>query len=124
MTVQSTQLVESLQSEYGGALRAVATYDRDGYKLHYTSLAVDANYSEGDIGDICDDVVLQDVSQPFLDGLFSDLGDIRGKLCVFEDGTVAHFWPSADDEGVFLTLNSSADSSVRSLLALISEFYN
>ncbi len=82
------------------------------------------NYLEGDIGDIYDDIVIQDVSQPFVEGLFSDLGEIRGQLRVFEHRSVAHFWPSEDDEGVFLTLDSSADPSVRSLLALISKFYN
>ena len=124
MTVQSDQLVNSLQSEYGETLRIIATYDRDEYKLHYTSSAVDANYSEGDIGDIYDDIVMQDVTQPFLEGLFSDLGDVRGKLRVFENGTVAHFWPSEDEKGVFLTFDDSADPSVRSLLELVTEFYS
>jgi len=124
MTSRSTQLVNSLQSAYDGSLRAVATYDRDGYELHYTSLDIDANYSEGDIDDIYDDVVIQDIGQPFHEELFSDMGDVRGKLRVFEDGVVAHFWPSEDAEGVFLAFDSSADPSVRSLLELISEFYN
>ena len=68
--------------------------------------------------------MLQDISHPFYEGLFSDMGEIRGQLRVFENGTVAHFWPSEDDEGVFLTFDSSADPSVRNLLKLISEFYN
>jgi len=124
MSPQSAQLVNSLQSEYDEALRAVATYDRDGYELHYTSSDIDANYSESDIDDIYDDVVIQDIAQPFHETLFSDMGDVRGKMRVFEDGAVAHFWPSEDDEGVFLAFDNSADPSVRSLLELINEFYN
>ena len=124
MSKQSTQLVDSLQAEYGEVLRVVATYDRDTYELHYTSPDIDANYSESNFDEIYDDVVIQDVAQPFHEELFSDMGDVRGKLRVFADGTVAHFWPSEDDEGVFLAFDSSADPSVRSLLELISEFYN
>ena len=124
MSAKSTRLVDSLQSEYDEALRAVATYDRDGYELHYTSSDIDANYSESSIEDIYDNVVLQDIAQPLDEDLFSDMGDVRGRLRIFEDGTVAHFWPSEDEEGVFLAFDGSADPSVRSLLELISEFYN
>ena len=124
MASRSTRLVDELQSTYDGRLRAIATYDRDGYELHYTSADVDANYSQDDIKNIYDDVVIQDIAQPFHEDLFSDMGDVRGKLRVFEDGTVAHFWPSENEEGVFLAFDSSADPSVRSLLGLIGEFYN
>jgi len=124
MASRSTRLVDELQSTYDGRLRAIATYDRDGYELHYTSADVDANYSQDDIDDIYDDVVIQDIAQPFHEDLFSDMGDVRGKMRVFEDGTVAHFWPSENEEGVFLAFDSSADPSVRSLLELIGEFYN
>ena len=124
MTSHSAQLVERLQSTYDNTLRVVATYDPDGYELHYTSQDVDANYSQSNIDDIYDDVVVQDIAQPFQEDLFSDMGDVRGKLRIFEGGTVAHFWPSEDRKGVFLVFDSSADPSVRSLLELISEFYN
>ena len=124
MTLQSGQLVDNLQSEYGETLRVIATYDRDGYEIHYAGQGIDANYSEVDLDNIYDDVVMQDVSHGFVDDLFNDLGDVRGQLRIFENGIVAHFWPTETKRGVFLTFDSSADPSMRSLLELISGFYN
>lgn len=124
MVSQPTQLVDEIQSVYGEGVRAVATYDRDDYEVHYTSPSIDTNYSAKEIEDIYDDVVFQDIAQLHHEDLFSDMGDVRGKLRVFEGGTVGHFWPSEDDAGVFVSFDSSADPSVRSLLELISEFYS
>ncbi len=118
-----TALIEELEAEYGESLRALATYDRSGYELHYLSERTDRNYSLDDIEEIYDDVVLQDVEHGFHEELFDDMGEILGKVRLFEDGVVAHFWPTDDDDGVFMTFDASADVSVWSLYDFAERYY-
>ena len=73
---------------------------------------------------IYDELMMQEFTIPVEEDLFSDMGDVHGQFRLFEEGTVAHFWPSDDKQGVFVAFDSSADPSVRTLLEVISEFYN
>lgn len=123
MSTDEDGVVGRLRSEYGSALRAVATYDREGYILRYAREGIEANYSTEDMDAIYEDVVLQDVEQPFHEQLFEDMGPVRGKMRLFEYGTVAHFWPTEEDEGLFVAFDGSADPGVRGLLGIAREFY-
>jgi hypothetical protein len=123
VSTNADRLLERLEAEYGAALSAVASYDRDDYTVHYVDDRVAAQYSTAEMDAIYDDVVLSDVGQPLQEQLFDDLGAVRGKIRLFEDGTVAHFWPTETDEGLFLTFDASADPGVRGLLDLAREFY-
>lgn len=116
-------IVDQLRSEHGSSLRAVATYDRDHYELQYARQDVRTGYSTEEMDEIYDDIVLQDIEHPVHEDLFDDMGAIRGKFRVFADGTVAHFWPTEADEGVFIALDGDADPGVRELLGTVREFY-
>jgi hypothetical protein len=52
------------------------------------------------------------------------MGKITGKMRLFNDGTVAHFWPSEDDSGLFLAFDDSVDPGVRELAELANSHYN
>jgi hypothetical protein len=123
MSTDSDDLVMRLQSEYGAALRAVATYTNDDYEIHYARADVENHYSVADKDTIYNDVVLQDAEHLFHEALFDDMGQVRGKVRLFEDGTVAHFWPTDAEEGVFVATDSSTDLDVRELLGIAREFY-
>jgi hypothetical protein len=117
------RLLARLEAEYGDAVRAVATYDHEGYTVHHVDEDAAARYSTAEMDAIYDDVVLADVEQPLQEELFDDLGPVRGKLRLFEDGTVAHFWPTETEAGLFLAFDATADPGVRGLLDLAREFY-
>ncbi|GGM56380.1 hypothetical protein J2752_000859 [Halarchaeum rubridurum] len=119
----TTALVERLREAYGDGLRAVATYDREGYTVHYRDAAVTAAYDDPDLDAIYEDVVLGDVNRGFEETLFDDLGDVEGKLRLFADGTVAHFWPRSDDAGVLVAFDGSVDVAVRTLHGIVGEHY-
>lgn len=69
------------------------------------------------------DVLLEEINHPFHETLFDDVGDVRGRLRLFEDGVLAHYWPPDDHVGAFVACDASADPSVRSLLDLVGEHY-
>jgi hypothetical protein len=121
---RSSELTERLLSTYDGALRVIATYDREEYELHHTEPDVEVKYSQNDLDEIYDELMMQEFTMPVHEDLFSDMGDVRGQFRLFEEGTVAHFWPSEDRQGVFVAFDGSADPSVRTLLETISEFYS
>jgi hypothetical protein len=118
------QLLDRLQDLCGDSIRAVATYDRDGYTVHYATEEIIREYSEEDIDVIYDDVILEDVEQPLQEQLFDDMGTVEGKIKIFQDGTVAHFWPTEQKEGVFISFTANADPGVRSLLSIAQAYYN
>lgn len=123
MTVGTSKLVARLQAAHGDEVRAVASYDRESYDLHYIDSEARANYSPAEMDAIYDDVVLQDLNRPIHEDLFTDIGAVRGKIRLFENGTVAHFWPTGDEDGVFVAFGPGADPGLRSLLNLVEEFY-
>jgi hypothetical protein len=121
---RSSELTKQLLSVYDGALRVIATYDREEYKVHHTEPDIDAKYSQNDIEYIYDRLMMKESTIPFQEKLFIDMWNVHGQFRLSEEGTIAHFWPSDDKQGVFVTFDSSADPSVRTLLEVISEFYN
>lgn len=124
VSVETTTLVDELEAEYEASLRAVATYDRDDYEVHYLRDDAETNYSLADMEEIYREVVLAEINQPFHEKLFDDMGDIRGRLRLFDGGTVAHFWPTDDDRGAFVAFDDRADPGVRSLLRLVGDHYD
>lgn len=118
------ELLTRLQDACGGSIRAVATYNRDGYTIHYATEEIQSEYSEEDMDVIYDDVILEDVEQPLQEQLFDDMGTVEGKIKIFQDGTVAHFWPTEKKDGVFVSFAADADPGVRSLLRIVQEYYN
>lgn len=124
METHAESAVDELEAEFGDTLRAIATYDRDGYEVQYLGAKAEANYDELDLDAIYDDVVLQDLERPFQEQLFDDLGDVRGKIRLFEDGTVAHFWPTGERKGVFVGFDADADPGVRSLFEMVGDVYD
>ncbi|MCX2819723.1 hypothetical protein EGH25_10225 [Haladaptatus sp. F3-133] len=116
-------VVSELRERYPGSVRAVATYDQDSYSLQYSAEGIDDEYSPEDIESIYDDVVLQDVGSVFHETLFHEMGDVRGKIRIFENGTVAHFWPTDDEEGLFVSLDGDADPGIRTLYGIAEGYY-
>lgn len=88
---RSSELTERLLSMYDGALRVIATYNDEGYKIHYAEPSIDLNYSLTDVEDIYDELMMQEFIMPVHEDLFNDMGDVRGQFRLFEQGTVAHF---------------------------------
>lgn len=124
MAESPEDVVDRLTGKYGSALRAVATYDRDSYTLRYAGENVPEQYTPSDIEEIYEDLVVQDLNHGFQENLFNDMGEVRGKFRLFEDGTVAHFWPTSDDDGLFVALDETVDPGVRTLLSIAEEYYN
>lgn len=116
-------VVDRLSRKYGSALRAVATYDRDSYSLQYATEDVAEEYTPSDIERIYEDLVIQDLNHGFQENLFNDMGEVRGKFRIFEGGTVAHFWPTSDDDGLFVALDETVDPGARMLLNIAEEYY-
>ncbi|RNJ26297.1 hypothetical protein [Halosegnis longus] len=122
---EATALVEQLRERHGDGLRVVATYNEGSYEIHYIDEDATDAYTTVDFDDIHDDVVLQDIEQPFQESLFHELGEIRGKLRLFEDGLVAHFWPTGDvSDGVFVAFGTDTEVSPRALLTLAEQHYS
>jgi hypothetical protein len=123
MTAAHQDLIDTLQNKYDSALRAVATYDQDDYTLRYADEGVSEEYSPSDIDSIYEDLVIQDINHGFQEQLFTDLGEVRGKFRLFKQGTVAHFWPTDSDEGLFVAFDETADPGPRTLLSIAEEYY-
>lgn len=122
-TPASTAVVERLRTEFGETLQAVVTYSADGYTVHHATDEIRADYPPEDMDAIYDDVMLEEANQPFQEELFGAMGAVRGKIRLFEAGTVAHFWPTDGEEGLFVSFTAEADPGVRSLLAVAERYY-
>lgn len=123
MSEEARAVVDELCKEYGSAVRAIATYDHDGYTLQYTGETVREEYSPSSIENIYDDLVIQDLNHGFQEELFTDMGEVRGKFRLFEHGTVAHFWPTDDDDGLFVAFDETVDPGARTLLSIVEQYY-
>jgi hypothetical protein len=124
MTDDSAALVAELRDAYDESLRALATYDRTEYELHYLKEGIEEEYDPGDIENIYDDVVLQDIQHAFHEDLFGDMGEVKGKLRLFEGGVVAHFWPTDESDGVFMVFDETADVAVWALYEFADRYYS
>ena len=123
MSSEHDAVVDALCEEYGSAVRAIATYDHDDYTLLYAGETVHDEYTPIDVERIYDDLVIQDFNHGFQEELFGDMGAVRGKFRLFAGGTVAHFWPTDDDAGLFVAFDDSADPGARTLLDIVEEYY-
>jgi len=111
-------LLDSLEAEYGDSVRMLVEYTESEYEVLYISESAEEAYPEKDRAEIVDDVVLQEIALGHEEALFHELGGIRGKLRLFEEGVVAHFWPG-DQPGVLVSFDADSDPQPRSLLGLV-----
>lgn len=116
-------LAGRFRRRYGEGLRAVVTYDREGYELAYTDGTVRDRCDEGQLEAIHDDVLLADVAEARQEELYGDMGGLCGGVRTFEDGTVAHLWPESADRGVFVAFHDDVDPRVRSLEETVRAFH-
>lgn len=123
MTDDADELVTALESTYGDALYAVATYTREEYDVHYLAEATADAYTELDIEDIYDEVVLQGLEHDFHESLFHEMGDVRGQIRLFDAGIVAHFWPTDGDDGLLVAVDRDADVNVWKLYGHAEDYY-
>lgn len=118
MVEVSDSVTADLREEAGGALRVVATYDRDGYDLAYCR--DDVTERMGDVAtDIHEDLVLQGVGREHLESLF-DAGELHCSVHRFDDLTAFHF---LDDEytGLFVSIDADADVRLASFANICRE---
>jgi len=108
-------IVSELREEYGGTVRVIAEYDKEGFEILYSRDEVLEEYSDENIEEIFDDLVLEELDMPHQEDLFGDMGEVQGKIRLFEEGYVAHFWPTEDEEGLLVTLDSEANPNVHNL---------
>lgn len=123
------QIVRHLRLQHRGALQMVVAYNEDTYRVLYDAEDVDSEASsdvhvDREMECIYDDLILEEVEKPFQEQIFTDQGSIEGKIRIFENKTVAHFWPTEDKDGLFVSFNADADPGVRSLLSVAQAYYN
>ena len=107
---------------YDDPVRVVATYSKDTYEIHYLSESIENNYTRQEMDKIHEDIVLQDIERSYQEKLFKDMGGIEGKVRMFEDGIVAHFYETDRDTGFFITLDASISPRVRTLYEIAEEY--
>jgi hypothetical protein len=107
MNVDDEQaLVDSLQAEVGDALRAVATYDEDGYDALYVRDDVaDRLESRGDA--VHEDLILRGLGRGHLEDLFG-AGSLECSMHRFSDLTAFHF-AAGEFTGLFVSVDSDTD---------------
>lgn len=123
------QIVRHLRLQHRGALQMVAAYNQDTYRILYDAEDADGEASsdvdvDREMECIYDDLILEEIEKPFQEEIFTDEGSVRGKIRIFERKTVAHFWPTEDKDGLFVSFTEDADPGVRSLLSVAQAYYN
>jgi hypothetical protein len=100
----------------------VATYTKDTYKVHYLSPSVEERYTEEEVERIHEDVVLQDIERSYQERMLKGMGEIEGKVRMFEDGIVAHFYEVDKDMGFFISVDDSISPRVKTLYEIAEEY--
>ena len=102
-------LVDDLHDYVGDSLRTVATYDADGYELHYVRDDVDALYTDDEYEAIRRELVMQDFEAGYLTDLFEG-GDLSCAVHTFDDLVTFHF---VDEEFDGLFVSVDADTTLQ-----------
>lgn len=97
------ELVPSLKDEVDDALRSVAVYDEDGYEVEFIRDDVEGTYTDEDIEEVYDDLVIQGLSREFLEQLFH-AGDLECSMYGFEEATMFHF-TGGEYSGLFVSID-------------------
>lgn len=100
------EIVDSLQSEIGEALRVVAGYDDDGYDVFYLREDVEPKLAER-ADEIHGELVLQGIGRGYLEDLFA-AGELHCSMHRFDEITAFHF---VDEElsGLFVSVDTDAN---------------
>jgi hypothetical protein len=51
------------------------------------------------------------------------MGDTKGKIRLFNGGFVAHFWPTEEEDGLFISFRGEAEVSLQGLCELLDDKY-
>lgn len=96
-------LPDSLREEVGDGLRSVAAYEERSYEFLFVREDVRAEYSELEIRDILEDLIIQGLSTDYLESLFH-AGPLDCAMYGFEDAAMFHF--VADEHaGLFVSID-------------------
>lgn len=100
----SADLTETLQSDLGEGLRAVAVADLSdrSYEVVYIREDIDAQYTDEMREEIFEEIVLENIAEARQTDLFPPLGRLDFTVRVFERGINLVGWDS--DEAVFVGL--------------------
>ncbi|MFB6120078.1 MAG: hypothetical protein ABEJ68_03060 [Halobacteriaceae archaeon] len=106
MLTDEAALVDDLHAMTDGGLRAVATYDRDGYDLVYARDGLEAHIADRAPA-IHRNLILEGIGTAHLEDLFR-AGDLHCSMHRFEEVTAFHF-VAGEYTGLFVSVDSGAD---------------
>lgn len=112
---------EDLQS-YNDPVRAVATYSRDRYNLHYVSSSVKESYTKEEIEKLQEEAMLEGIERSYQEELFKEMGEIQGVVRMFEDGIVANFYGSDSGNGVLISIDDGINPKINTLYEIAEEY--
>lgn len=118
MAGQRPELVEAIEGEVGDSLRAVATYDRDGYTIVHAREGITdrvREYAE----DIHTELILQGIGREHLEDLF-DAGDLHCSMHRFDGLTAFHF-VQAEYTGVFVSIDTDCSMDLHAFAQTVQE---
>lgn len=98
--------IERIRQEAGDSLRVVATYDAEGYDVHYVRDDVQPKIEET-AEDIHYELVIQGVGREYLERLF-DAGELHCSVHRFDELTAFHFLKEGYT-GLFVSIDSDGD---------------
>lgn len=108
-------LVGDLRSECGDALRAIGTYDGDGYRVHYLRDDVDSNLDADDLDAIREGAVLDTLQRDYYERLFSTAGSFEATVRLFERALIVEV-PNGAGAGVMVSLDRELDAPARAVV--------
>lgn len=108
-------LASDLRRECGDALRAIGTYDGDGYHVHYLREDVESGLDAADLDDIRQGAVLDTLHRDYYERLFSTAGTFEATVRLFERALILEV-PTGAGAGVMVSLDRDHDGSARAIV--------
>ncbi|WP_435062602.1 DUF7522 family protein [Halobaculum sp. EA56] len=108
-------LVADLREETADALRAVGTYDHEGYRVRYLREDVETALDGDDLDAIREAAVLDTLERDYYERLFSTAGAFEATVRQFERALVVEV-PTGDGEGVLASVDRDLDGSIRAVV--------
>jgi len=118
MAGERSELVAAIQGEVGDSLRAIATYDRDGYTIVHTREGITdraQQYAE----DIHTELVLQGIGREHLEDLFH-AGHLHCSMHRFDDLTTFHF-VQEEYTGLFVSIDTDCSLNLHAFAETVRE---
>lgn len=97
------RLTSVVREQTDGSLRSITEYHKRDYTIHYFRDDIDANYSDNDVTDIIDELVMGSLGATHFESLFN-AGDFECSIFGFEQAVMFHFLRN-DVQGVFITVD-------------------